>query len=429
MRPAGPKIPGLRASNRYNIPMPIFEYRGLSSKGNNVKGVVDSDNMRAARLKLKKDGIFVTDIKDKKKTKDLAAKKKGKGISNNKSVPVADLALMTRQLATLIKANIPLVDALAAVSEQVDNPALSEAIADTKNAVNEGSPFYKALGKYPGMFNTMYVSMAEAGEMSGTLDTILLRLSEFTESQNELRSRVKGALTYPLIMLAATVGLLFFLFVYLVPKMQDIFDSDPELQIPWYTDVVFTMSGLAVNYWWLFLAVGFTSYFMFFNWKRTPNGKAQWDAISLRIPLIGQVNRMVAVSRFTRTLATLLNGGVPMLTAMQIVRNVVDNNVIARAIDDARGNISEGESIAGPLKKSGQFPPIVIHMVNIGEKTGELESMLIQVADAYDFQVKAKIDTVTALINPIILLFMGVTVAFIVLAVMMPMFEMTNRLG
>lgn len=409
--------------------MPIFEYRGLSTKGNNVKGVVDAENLRAARLKLKKDGVFVTDIKDKKKTSAAALKNKKKGVSSNKSVPVADLALMTRQLATLIKANIPLVDALSAVSEQVENPLLSEAIADCKNAVNEGSPFYKALSKYPGMFNTMYISMAEAGEMSGTLDTILIRLAEFTESQNELRARVKGALTYPMIMLFATVGLLFFLFVYLVPKMQDIFDSDPELTIPWYTDVVFTMSGLAVNYWWVFLAVGFGSYFMFFNWKRTPNGKAQWDAISLKIPLIGVVNRMVAVSRFTRTLATLLNGGVPMLTAMQIVRNVVDNNVIARAIDDARGNISEGESIAGPLKKSGQFPPIVIHMVNIGEKTGELESMLIQVADAYDFQVKAKIDTVTALINPIILLFMGVTVAFIVLAVMMPMFEMTNRLG
>lgn len=409
--------------------MPIFEYRGLNNKGNNVKGVVDSENLRAARLKLKKDGIFVTDIKDKKKATAALTKNKKKGFNNNKSVPVQDLALMTRQLATLIKANIPLVDALAAVSEQVENQTLSEAIADCKNAVNEGSPLYKALAKYPGMFNTMYVSMAEAGEMSGTLDTILIRLSEFTESQNELRSRVKGALTYPLIMLTATVGLLFFLFVYLVPKMQDIFDSDPDLTIPWYTEVVFTMSGLAVNYWWLFLAVGLISYFMFFQWKQTPNGKNQWDAISLKIPLMGQVNRMVAVSRFTRTLATLLNGGVPMLTAMQIVRNVVDNNVIAKAIDDARGNISEGESIAGPLKKSGQFPPIVIHMVNIGEKTGELESMLIQVADAYDFQVKAKIDTVTALINPIILLFMGVTVAFIVLAVMMPMFEMTNRLG
>lgn len=409
--------------------MPIFEYRGLNNKGNNVKGVVDSENLRSARMKLKKDGIFVTDIKDKKKASAALTKNKKKGFNNNKSVPVQDLALMTRQLATLIKANIPLVDALAAVSEQVENQTLSEAIADCKNAVNEGSPLYKALAKYPGMFNTMYVSMAEAGEMSGTLDTILIRLSEFTESQNELRSRVKGALTYPLIMLTATVGLLFFLFVYLVPKMQDIFDSDPDLTIPWYTEVVFTMSGLAVNYWWLFLAVGSVSYFMFFQWKQTPNGKNQWDAISLKFPLMGQVNRMVAVSRFTRTLATLLNGGVPMLTAMQIVRNVVDNNVIAKAIDDARGNISEGESIAGPLKKSGQFPPIVIHMVNIGEKTGELESMLIQVADAYDFQVKAKIDTVTALINPIILLFMGVTVAFIVLAVMMPMFEMTNRLG
>ncbi|PWU17235.1 MAG: type II secretion system protein GspF [Bdellovibrio sp.] len=407
--------------------MPIFEYRGLNRAGKNVKGVVDAENLRSARLRLKKDGIYVVDIKDKKKVSDAAAR--GKKKVSAKSVPIRDLSLMTRQLATLIKANIPLVDALSAVSEQVENPALSEAIADCKNMVNEGSPFHKALGKYPGIFNNIYVSMSEAGEMTGTLDTILIRLAEFTEAQNELRTKVKGALTYPVLMLVAVVGILFFLFTYLVPKMMDIFESDPELQLPWYTQVVFGVSGVMVNYWWLFLTIGFLSTFSFLNWKRTPAGKAKWDSISLKLPLFGEIGRMVACSRFTRTLATLLNGGGPMLTAMQIVRNVVDNNVIARAIDDARSNISEGESIAGPLKKSGQFPPIVIHMVSIGEKTGELENMLVQVADAYDFQVKAKVEALTSLMNPIILIVMGFAIAMIVFSVMMPMFEMTNRLG
>jgi general secretion pathway protein F len=168
---------------------------------------------------------------------------------------------------------------------------------------------------------------------------------------------------------------------------------------------------------------------LFSNWKKTPNGKKRWDAISLKLPLFGEVNRMVGVARFTRTLATLLNGGVPMLNALQIVRNVVDNDVLAKAIDDARGNISEGESIAGPLKKSGQFPPIVIHMVNIGEKTGELENMLVQVSDAYDFQVKNKLESFTGLMGPVVLVVMGFAIGSIVFAIMIPMFEMTTSAG
>lgn len=406
--------------------MPIFEYRGLTKDGKNTKGVVDADNVRAARLKLKKDGIFVSDLKDKKKATSVGAQKKK---NSAKSVGIQDISLMTRQLATLIKANIPLVDALTAVSEQVENPGLAEAIADIKNMVNEGSPLHKALGKYPGIFNTIFVSMCEAGEMSGTLDTILMRLAEFTESQNELRTKVKGALTYPVVMLAVTLGLLVFLFIFVIPKMVVVFESTPSLKLPWFTEVTIFVSGLLVNYWYIFGGGGFLVYLLFINWKKTPSGKTQWDAITLRLPVFGDMNRMVAVSRFTRTLATLLTGGVPMLNALQIVRNVVDNDIMAKAIDDARGNISEGESIAGPLKKSGQFPPIVIHMVNIGEKTGDLENMLVQVSDAFEFQVRAKVETLTSMMGPVVLVIMGLVIGIIVFAVMIPMFEMTNLAG
>ncbi len=405
--------------------MPIFEYRGLTRDGKNTKGTVDTDNLRTARMKLKKEGIFVVDLKDKKKTSDASNKRK-RGSTKGGKVSVQDLSLMTRQLATLIKANIPLVDALAAVSEQVEQPILQEAIADCKNMVNEGSPFFKALSKYPNIFNNIYVTLCEAGEMSGTLDMILIRLAEFTEAQNELRSKVKAALTYPVVMLIITMGLMVFLFTFVIPKMVTVFESFPQLKLPWYTEVVISTSGLLVNYWWVFLAIGIVSWLMFSSWKKTPLGKRRWDKISLEIPIFGPVNRMVAVARFTRTLATLLTGGVPMLTAMQIVRNVVDNDILADAIDAARGNISEGESIAGPLKKSGQFPPIVIHMVNIGEKTGELENMLVQVSDAYDFQVKNKLEGLTGLMGPVVLVVMGFVVGIIVFAVMVPMFELTN---
>jgi general secretion pathway protein F len=407
--------------------MPIFEYRGLTREGKNTKGSVDADNSRMARLKLKKDGIFVVDLKDKKKSSDASTKKKRGGKSGGK-VSVQDLSLMTRQLATLIKANIPLVDALAAVSEQVEQPILQDAIADCKNMVNEGSPFYKALSKYPNIFNNIYVTLCEAGEMSGTLDMILIRLAEFTEAQNELRAKVKAALTYPVVMLVITLGLMVFLFTFVIPKMVTVFESFPQLKLPWYTEVVISTSGMLVNYWYVFLIVSITSWLLFSSWKKTPLGKRRWDKISLEMPLFGPVNRMVAVARFTRTLATLLTGGVPMLTAMQIVRNVVDNDILADAIDAARGNISEGESIAGPLKKSGQFPPIVIHMVNIGEKTGELENMLVQVSDAYDFQVKNKLEGLTGLMGPVVLVVMGFVVGIIVFAVMVPMFELTNAI-
>jgi general secretion pathway protein F len=406
--------------------MPVFEYKGLTQQGKNTKGIIDAENIRAARVKLKKDGVYVIDLQDKKKP--LLQNKK-KGPTSTRSVPVKDLALMTRQLATLIKANIPLVDALSAVAEQVENPTLSEALSDCKNMVNEGSPFHKALAKYPNVFSNIFISMAEAGEMSGTLDVILMRLAEFTEAANELNSRVKSALTYPVIMLIVTLGIMIFLFTYVVPKITAIFESQPELKLPGFTIFILDMSALLTNYWWVFLIIIGIITFLFFQWKKTESGKLAIEKISLKMPVFGETIRMVAVSRFTRTLATLLNGGVPMLNAMQIVRNVVNNTIIAKAIDDARSNISEGESIAAPLRKSGQFPPIVIHMVSIGEKTGELENMLLQVSDAFDFQVKNKIESLTGLMGPVVLVIMGLTVAAIAFAVMIPMMELTSNLG
>lgn len=403
--------------------MPIFEYRGITKKGDSVRNIIDADNIRNAKLKLKKDGIFVTEIKDKKRA---PAKKTGGVSIGNKTVPVKDLALMTRQLATLVKANIPLVDALNAVAEQTENPILSEAIADCKNQVNEGSPLHKALSKYPSVFSKIYITMSEAGEASGSLETILMRLAEFLEAAADLRARVSSALTYPIIMLVVVMGVMIGLFTFVIPKITTIFTSFPELTLPWYTQVVVYISDIFVAYWWIIITAMVVSYLLFFSWKKTAAGAAQWDAISLKLPLFGPITRMVAVARFTRTLSTLLVGGVPMLQALEIVKNVVDNDVIARAIEDARSNISEGESIAGPLKKSGQFPPLVIHMVGIGEKTGDLENMLTQVSDAYDFQVKNKVESMTSLINPAITVVMGFIIFVVVISVVIPMMDLTQ---
>ncbi|MBC7464979.1 MAG: type II secretion system F family protein [Bdellovibrio sp.] len=406
--------------------MPIFEYKGLTKDGKNTKGTIDSENLRAARMKLKKDGVFVVSIADKKKS-STAKKTSARGRSG--SVPVKDLALMTRQLATLIKANVPLVETLSAVAEQVENPMLSEALSDAKNMVNEGLSLHKALGKYPNIFSTIYLSMAEAGEMSGTLDVILLRLAEFTEAQAELRQRIKSATTYPIIMLVVITLVIFGLFTKVLPEILSVFESFDGMVLPWYTLAISDISKVMIKYWYLFFGGIISTVFLFLNWKNSTEGRKSWDAISLKIPIFGDIIRMVAIARFTRTLATLLQGGVPMLNALDIVRNVVDNHSIALAIDQAKSNIAEGESIAGPLKKSGHFPPLVVHMVGIGEKTGDLENMLTLVADAYDFEVKDKVDNLTTVINPIMTLLIGAVIFVIIISVVVPMFELTSLMG
>ncbi len=401
----------------------MFEYKGLNKKGSNVKGTIDAENVRAAKTRLKKQGVYVQALKDRSKGNKG---KKNKKVNASRKVNVKDLAMMTRQLATLLKANIPLVDSLAAVSEQVENESLAETMAEIKNMVNEGQPLYKSMAKYPKTFDIIFLSMTEAGEMSGTLDTILIRLAEFTESANELQSKVKSAMIYPLIMIVVTIAILGVVFTYVVPKMVEIFEASEDLILPWFTLLIIDLSDIVIEYWPVIIIATFVLFFIFRNWKNSPNGRKTWDKIVLKIPVMGKLLRLVAVSRFAQTLSTLLNGGVPMLAAMDIVRNVVNNDVLAVAIDDARENISEGESIAGPLKRSGQFPPMVIHMISIGEKTGELESMLEQVSKAYDFQVNTEVDGLTALMEPVMIVVMGGVIGSIVVAIMVPLFDMMN---
>lgn len=406
--------------------MPQFEYRGFNKSGRAVRSTLEADSVRTARLKLKKDGIMVSDIKNVAKAK--AEKKAGAQKASGK-VPVRDLAMMTRQLATMLKANVPLVDSLGAVAEQVENPVLSASVSDLKTMVNQGVAFHKALGNYKNIFNKIYISMCEAGEVSGTLDVILLRLAEFTETQDQLQQKVKSALMYPVIMLVMTLLLLVGLFIFVIPKMVAIFEATPELELPWYSVMVIDFSNFLVEDWWIILIVSVLASFLFKAWRSTPEGARKWDAIKLKAPLFGPILRMVAVSRLTRTLATLLNGGVSMLQALDIVRNVVDNHLLAEAVDQARSNITEGESIAGPLKRSGQFPPILIHMVTVGEKTGELENMLIQVADSFDFQVKNKVDGLTSILSPVVIVVMGIAIGVIVFAIMVPMMQMSQMGG
>ncbi len=405
--------------------MAIYEYKGFNKKGKTVKGQIDSDSQRSARIKLKKDGVFVSEIKDKSKARKGSKKKSS---SNQSKVSIQDLSQTTRQLATLVKASIPLVECLGAVSEQTENSVLKEAFSELRNMVNEGQTLHKGLVKYPKVFNKIYVTMVQAGELSGTLDLILLRLAEFLEAQHELSSRVRSAMIYPTVMIIFTLLILVGLFVFLVPSMREIFEGEGQ-ELPALSKAVFDTSDFIIEYYIPLIISIALAVFMFFSWKKSPKGSLAWDGFILRFPVVGRLARLIAVSRFTRTLSTLLTGGVPMLDALGIVRNVVNNQVLAIAIDNATDNIREGESIAGPLKKSGQFPPIVIHMINVGEKTGELELMLNQVSEAYDFQVKNDVDGLTSLLTPVMLVLMGGVISIVIFAILMPMFEMLNFTG
>src|SRR3989338_3433340 len=406
--------------------MPVFEYKGVDSKGKSVKGKMDGDNPKIARAKLRKQGIFPTELIEKQ-TKESSGSVTS-GFKFFKRVKITDVAIMTRQMATLVKANIPIVEALNAIADQVENERLKLIMTDIKEQVNEGSSLAQALGKYPEVFSNIYINMVKAGETAGTLDTVLLRLAEFTESSVKLKNKIVGSMTYPLVMVVVGVVIITGLFVFVIPKITQIF-ADMERSLPLLTVIVIKISDTIRTQWYLVIG-GFA--FVFYTGKKILNsekGKQKFDALILKAPIFGKLVRMISVSRFTRTLSTLLHGGVPLLQAMDIVKNVIDNHVIRSALVKARENIQEGQSLAAPLKESGEFPAIVTHMITIGEKTGELETMLNTISDAYDNEVDTTITSLTQLLEPLMIVFMGAAVGIIVMAILLPILDLNSIAG
>jgi general secretion pathway protein F len=401
---------------------PIFDYKGFSPEGKNLKGIVEAESQKAARGKLKKQGVVVTSIIEKTAAKP--SQSAGIPFIGNR-VSGREVTLMTRQLASLVKANIPLVEALNALVEQTENEKLKVTLAQVRQDVNEGSSLAKATGAHPKVFDTIFVNMIEAGESSGTLGLVLVRLAELKEAQMRLRSKVISGMTYPSLMLGVSLILMLGIFTFVIPKMAKIFESMNK-PMPPLTVFLINVSDLLVNYWYAWAAIAFLSISIFRRSIATTRGRARWDAFKLRIPVVGQLIRLIAVTRFSNTMATLLKSGVPILTAMNIAKNLVGNVPIAKAIADARENITEGQSIADPLRKSGQFPPLMIHMISIGEKTGELPDMLRNVAETYEEQVNTRIESMTSLLEPIMIIGMGGMVGVIVLSVFMPLMDMTN---
>lgn len=419
--------------------MPVYTYKGLNSAGKAVSGTKDADGPKGLRQALRRDGVFVTEHREMLGGSGRGAAKVGAAQGGSVSmlkreidiqgmferVTQQDVAVFTRQLATLLKAGIPLAEALGALGDQIDNRKFGIIVTEIRQKVNEGGSLADTMAQHAAVFPELYTNMVRSGEAAGNLDAVLSRLADFLDAQHALRSKVSGALTYPIIMMVIGSLVMTGLMVVVVPKITSIFE-DVGKSLPWNTELLIFLSDLMGSYWWLLILLGIGAWFGYKRWKRTPKGRNTIDRVRLRLWLIGPLVRYVGAARFARTLATMLAAGVQMLSALEISKKVLNNSVLEKVVEQARDAIREGESIAATLRRSGQFPPMMVHMVAVGERSGQLESMLENVATAYERDVDGKVNRLTTILSPAIIVAMAMGVLFIVWSVLGPIMDMQN---
>jgi general secretion pathway protein F len=415
--------------------MPVYAWKGLNAAGKSVSGTRESDGPKSLRQTLRKESIFISEVREvvggKQAKQALGAGGTGaKGLRREvdlkgifERVKPRDVAVFTRQMATLLHAGIPLAEAMSALSEQSDNKKLQLILAGIKQKVNEGGSLADAMNVHPKVFPELYTNMVRSGETAGNLDAVLVRLADFMDAQIELRSKVSSAMAYPILMTIVGSLVLGFLMTVVVPPIANIF-ADSGKALPWNTQLLVWVADIVGGYWWAVVPTMIVVGLLIRRWMRKPKGKAVMDRLKLRLVLVGKLIRFIAVARFSRTLATMLASGVPVLTALEIVKRVLNNTVLEKVVEDARVAIREGESIAATLKKSGEFPSMMCHMVAVGERSGQLEAMLENVASAYERDVSTEVGKLTSILAPLMIVVMAVGVGFIVFSILMPIIEM-----
>jgi general secretion pathway protein F len=407
--------------------MPVYQYQGYRSDGGAATGIIDAENVKVARLKLRKEGVYPTNVVEQgrapSRSQEKTRSRSERSIGRATTLTATDLALMTRQFATLLVAGLPLVDALGVLVDQAEKKSVKALLADIREQIRGGKALSTVLETYEKDFSPIYVHMVQAGEASGALDQILFRLAEFLEKQLALRNKVTNAMLYPLIMLVIGSVILFFLITFVVPKITLVFAQQKQA-LPWPTIALMSVSQFFADYWMVLVGLLLASLYTARRVIRTGAGRMMADRLTLQLPLIGDVARMVSISRLTSTLATMLGSGVQLLDALDVSKRVMNNRVLEETVETARQNIREGETIADPLKRSGEFPALVTHMIAVGEKSGEMEEMLRRVSQIYDGEVERVIARLTSLMEPIMILVMGAIVLFIVVAILLPIFEM-----
>jgi general secretion pathway protein F len=407
--------------------MPVYHYRGYRNDGGAAAGIIDAENAKVARLKLRKDGVFPTDVVEQgqpsARSHEGSRVKTAYHPGRSATLSSSELALVTRQFATLLIAGLPLVEALGVLVDQAEKKSPKALFADIREQIRGGKSLSAVLETYEKDFSPIYVHMVRAGEASGALDQILFRLAEFLEKQAALKHKVTNAVLYPALMLVVGISVLFFLMTFVVPKITAVF-ADMHQALPWPTVALMTVSDFFADYWLAVLGLVIGGSLLVRRSIQTERGRTAADRVILRLPLIGDVARMVSISRLAGTLATMLASGVQLLEALDVSKRVMNNRILEEAVEGARQNIREGETIADPLKRSGEFPALVTHMIAVGERSGEMEEMLRRVSQIYDGEVDRVITRLTSLMEPIMILGMGLIVFFIVVAILLPIFEM-----
>ncbi|MBI2425423.1 MAG: type II secretion system inner membrane protein GspF [Candidatus Hydrogenedentes bacterium] len=406
--------------------MPVYEYKAISrATGKKVKSVIDAESLQKARQRLREQDLYPTDIVESKDGGVATEASPGRRAMGR--VSPRDLALMTRQFAVLLRAGMPMVESLGALVEQTSRPRLQSAIYDIRDKVNSGSTLGDALAEHPRLFSSLYVNMVRAGEVSGTLETVLFRLADIQEHQAKLRAQIMSSLAYPAFMALFAVSVIVFLMTVIVPRITQIFERQ-EAELPKMTKALIASSSFIGHYWWLIIGVVIGIYSLWRYYISRDEGRRQWDRVKLRFPLYGGLHLKLVCARFSRTLGTMLSSGLTMLPAMNVVISVLDNRHIQMHMDDVKAGVRRGRDLAKPLKETGLFPPMMIHMIELGQRSGEIEDMLLRVADTYDDDVRLTIQAIVGLIEPIIIIVMGIFIGFLVLAILLPILNMSQNI-
>lgn len=405
--------------------MPVYEYTALNTKGKTISGIVDAESAQSARQKLRGSRIYPVSIKETHET----SVKKSSWLSGFSSsfirVKPAEISMMTRQLSTLVGAGFPLVSALDTLIPYTKSQGFKRVLAQIKDAIVEGNSFAAALSTYSGIFSPVYINMVRAGESSGTLEIVLDRLADITEKQQALNSRIKSALAYPILMAVIGMLVLFFLLTFIVPSIASIF-SDMGKALPAPTQILIGISNFFKSFWWIIGILAAGAMVALVQIKKTEKGLYQWDRAILNMPGVGILIKKLAVARFARTMGSLLENGVTMLSALGIVQNIVGNVLLSRAISQSADDVGKGQGLGASLLSTALFPGLSIQMIMVGEQSGELEAMLNKVADVYENEVESTVMSLTSLLEPLMILFMAVIVGFIVLSICLPIFEMNE---
>jgi general secretion pathway protein F len=405
--------------------MPVYEYKALNAGGKSVSGIIDAESASAARQKLRSTSIFPVSIHEVEQSAMHKEANRRKGIRLFERIRPAEVSMMTRQLATLLEAGFPLVSGIETLIPQIASPAFKKVMSKVKISIVEGSGFADALAIYPGVFPPLFINMIHAGESSGTLEIVLDRLADIAEKQQALTSRIRAKLAYPVFMSIFGALTLFFLLTVIVPSITKIFEDMNKL-LPLPTRLMIGTSDFLQSFWWCFLILAIGIALFYRRLKKTDKGRHWLSKVALSLPLAGELVRKLAVARFSRTLGSLLENGVTLLTALGIVKNIVGNVLIAETIETAIESVGKGQGLGVSLGENSPFPYLSIQMILVGEQTGELESMLHKVADIFENEAEASVMSMTSLIEPAMILFMGVVIGFIVLSIMLPILEMNQ---